>query len=80
MEQETTVGYIAEFNIWNYSMTKYEISNGTCGTHGNVVSWTGSESTWGTLVERDDSINSTNAITTCTGKSQIASIASLRSL
>lgn len=51
-EGETTVGLITEFNMWDYEMSVDEISSKTCGTLGNVASWTGTSSKWGTLLEK----------------------------
>ena len=47
-----TVGWLSEFNLWDYSMSQDALNSMACGAQGNVVSWTGTDSKWGTLREK----------------------------
>ena len=35
---ETTVGKVAEFNMWDYAMNEQRLNSETCGEDGNIVS------------------------------------------
>ena len=36
---QTVLGKLAEFNLWNTSMSQSQLNSMTCGTTGNIVSW-----------------------------------------
>ena len=36
---QTTVGRLANFNMWNTEMSVRQLNTRTCGRRGNVVSW-----------------------------------------
>ena len=36
---KTVHGKIAEFNLWNYSVSPRALDSVTCGAAGNIVSW-----------------------------------------
>ena len=67
-EEETTAALITEFNMWNYEMSVDELNFKTCGSRGNVVSWTRTGFKWGTFTEKGISTQINNHVVACSGK------------
>ena len=61
---QTLVGKIAQFNMWNIAMTEEQIKSATCGSVGNV-------SSWDTLSERGVACRSEMNFPGCQGNNKI---------